>query len=67
MTQFTVVVFIWQCSRLNDLKRQYFNRALKSHALSMSLAYFDTVTRSHAETSISHALALFWYQGWSHT
>ena len=26
---------------------------------------FDTVTHSHTETSISHTLVLFWYQGWS--
>ena len=36
-------------------------RALKSHALSVSLTHFDAILRSHADTSISHALALFWW------
>ena len=34
--------------------------ALKSRALSVSLAHFHVISRSHAHTSISHALALFW-------
>ena len=33
--------------------------ALKSHALSVSLTHFDAISRSHADTSISHALTLF--------
>ena len=38
----------------------FYIRALKSHALSASLTHFDAISRSHADTSISHALALFW-------
>ena len=38
----------------------FYNRALKSHALSVSLTHFDAISRSHAGTSISHAFALFW-------
>ena len=34
-------------------------RALKSHALSVSLMHFDAISRSHADTSISYALTLF--------
>ena len=34
-------------------------RALKSHALSASLTHFDAISRSHADTTISHELALF--------
>jgi len=35
-------------------------RALKCLALSVSLTHFDAISRSHADTSITHALALFW-------
>ena len=35
--------------------------ALKSHVLSVNLIYFDAISCSHADTSISHALALFWW------
>ena len=34
-------------------------RALKSHALRLSPTHFDAISRSHADTTISHALALF--------
>ena len=40
-----------------NMNCKYF-RALKSHALSVSLIHFDTISRSHADSSISHALAL---------
>ena len=39
---------------------QHLYRALKSRALSVSLAHLDVISRSHAHTSISHPLALFW-------
>ena len=42
-----------------------FVRALKSHALSVSLAHFDTISRSHADTNISHVLTFSRYQWWS--
>ena len=40
--------------------KSYYPRVLKSRVLSVSLAHFDVISRSHAHTSISHALALFW-------
>ena len=42
------------------VRAQNINRALKCHALSVSLTHFDAISRSHAGTSVSHAFALFW-------
>ena len=42
-----------------SFEKEYIFRALKSHALSVSLTHFDVISRTHAHTSISHVLALF--------
>ena len=39
--------------------RYIYARALKSRTSSVNLVHFDVVSRCHAHTSISHALALF--------
>ena len=67
-----VVIYIWsgtlgnfkfasrQCSQSIS-----FLKSSQSSQVSRINTHFDTISRSHADSSISHALALSWYQRWS--